>query len=297
MGVNFREALATLSRALPVVLFRAGIFVAGGFMVIIIFGMLLFALRLAGSANQGVVIVVAVTVVLGWLVSGLVLQRFFFYRYRAAMLLLFSGRSLPVSGLAAVIREAGRFFPNYSRWAVVNRGLRRALSALYPGSGEYPELPVPAANRSFSGAIDLLAKRQISQAILVLAFSRGSNDPGRSELEGLSLYFRHGHESRRLARHWLWFSAAGLAFVFLCLALPNWFIFRSAGAPVRIGFILAATIAWLLYQAFLVPLVLSGISGRLLAETCGKTPDPDLCKTLSFMVPDMVVPDKKGDND
>jgi hypothetical protein len=130
MGVNFREALATLSRALPVVLFRAGIFVAGGFMVIIIFGMLLFALRLAGSANQGVVIVVAVTVVLGWLVSGLVLQRFFFYRYRAAMLLLFSGRSLPVSGLAAVIREAGRFFPNYSRWAVVNRGLRRALSAL-----------------------------------------------------------------------------------------------------------------------------------------------------------------------
>jgi hypothetical protein len=53
----------------------------------------------------------------------------------------------------------------------------------------------------------------------------------------------------------------------------------------------------LLYQAFLVPLVLSGISGRLLAETCGKTPDPDLCKTLSFMVPDMVVPDKKGDND
>jgi hypothetical protein len=68
MAVNFREALTVLSRALPLVLFRAGIFVAGGIMVIIIFAMLLVALRLAGGANLIMVIVVAVMVIVGeWL--------------------------------------------------------------------------------------------------------------------------------------------------------------------------------------------------------------------------------------
>jgi hypothetical protein len=293
MAVNFREALTVLSRALPLVLFRAGIFVAGGIMVIIIFAMLLVALRLAGGANLIMVIVVAVMVIVGWGVSGWVLQRFFLYRYRAAMLLHFSGRSLPAPGVAATIREAGCFFPDHSRWTIVNHGLRRALSAIYRGSGESPEFQATVANGRFSGAMGPLAAGQVSQAILVLAFSRGSADPGRSTREALSLYFRHGKDIRSLARQWLWFSAANLVFLFLFLALPNWVFFMSAGAPVWIGMVLAAAIAGLLHQAFVVPFVLAGLSSALLAKTYGKTPDHDLCEKLDAQVPGTTWPGKE----
>jgi hypothetical protein len=140
-----------------------------------------------------------------------------------------------------------------------------------------------------------LAVGALSQAILALAFSRGGTDAGRSAREGLVLYFRYGVESRRLARQWLWLSAAVLAFLFLCLALPNWFFFRSAGAPVEIGIVLAVAIAWLLHQAFIQPFVLAGITGALLAETRGKNSDPDFIEKLGSLVPDTALPGKRED--
>ena len=293
MTINFREALATLSRALPAVLFRAGIFVAGGFMVIILFGMVLFAFRLAGSSGRAVAMGITVMAVLGWLGSILVLQWFFLYRHRAALLFLFSGCPTAAPGLPAAIQETRLFFPDHSRWAVLNRGLRRALSVFYRVDGESSLRSAADADMRFSRTLDLLASGPLSQAILALAFSRGNTDPGRSAREALALYFRHGLESRRLARQWLWFSAAGLALLFLCLALPNWFFFRSAGAPVGIGIILAAAIAWLLHQAFVIPFVLAGMSGALLAETRGKTPDPDLCIKIDSLVPALALLNEK----
>jgi hypothetical protein len=295
VNTHFKEALATLSRALPVILFRAGIFVAGGFMVIIVFAMALVAFRLAGGARPAVAIVFTALAFLSWWISGRALQRFFLYRQRAAILFLFSGYSAAAPGLAAATQEAGRLFPDYSRWEVLNRGLRRALSAFYRGGGEFPTHPAVAAGGRFSGAIDLLAVGALSQAILALVFSRGGTDAGRSVREGLALYFLYGVESRRLARQWLIFSAAGLAFVFLCLVLPNWFFFKSAGAPVEIGIVLAAAIAWLLHQAFIQPLVLAGVAGALLAETRGKNPDLGLCEKLSSLVPDTALPGKRMD--
>jgi hypothetical protein len=279
--------LTVLYRALPVVLFRAGIFVAGGFMITIIFGMLLFAFRIAGGVSQAVVVaVITAAVFLGLWITYLVGQRFFLYRYQAAMLLLFSGWKAPFPGLAALIAEAGRVLTNYSVWVIASRGLRRTLSAFYRGSKEFPILSGTPANGRFSRIFDLLAIGSLSQAILVLAFSRGGTDLGRIVRENLALYFQHGYESRRLARQWLMFSAVGLAFLFFCLALPNWFFFTSAGAPVAIGIILAVASTWLLYQAFLMPIVLAGLSGGLLAESKGKTPDADLCEKLNSLVPD-----------
>lgn len=286
MDSNFREALVTLSRALPAVLFRAGIFVASGLMVIILFGMLLFGFRLAGGASPFAVIVVIALAIFGWWGCGRVLQRFFLYRHRAALLFLFSGRPNITPGLAAAIREVTRFFPAYSRWTVLNRNLRRALSAFYRGTDGFSAQPVAISGGRFSRALDLLAARPLGQAILALAFSRGNTDLGRSAREGLALYFQHGMESRRLARRWLWFSAVGLAFLFLCLAIPNWFFFTSTGAPVEIGIVLAAAIAWLLHQAFFIPFVLAGVSGALLAETRDKIPDPGLCEKLDSLIPD-----------
>ncbi|MCX6555371.1 MAG: hypothetical protein NTZ12_10250, partial [Candidatus Aminicenantes bacterium] len=134
--------------------------------------------------------------------------------------------------------------------------------------------------------LDWLADGLIGQAVLVLAFSRGGPDITLSVREGLALFSGHGAESRRLAQSWLWLSAAGLALLFFCLALPNWFIFSSAGVPIWIGIALAAIISWLLHQAFVIPFVLAGVSGALLAETSGKTPDPALCKKLApFFTP------------
>ncbi len=135
MGSNFREALVTLSRALPAVLFRAGIFIAGGFLVIIFFAMLLIALRLAGGVSQSVVIAVLVLAVLGGWGCGRVLQRFFLFRHRAALLLLFSERPAMAPGLSAAIQEVGRFFPDHSSWALINRDLRRAYQLFIAAKG------------------------------------------------------------------------------------------------------------------------------------------------------------------
>jgi hypothetical protein len=114
-----------------------------------------------------------------------------------------------------------------------------------------------------------------------VAYARGGTDGGRATREGLALYLAHGMESRRLGRRWLSFSAAGLLFLFLCLAVPNWFFFRSAAAPAWIGMALAAAIAWLLHQAFIAPLALAGVCAALLAETAGREPDAGLCERLA----------------
>jgi hypothetical protein len=283
MDVNFKDALSVLYRALPVVLFRAGIFAAGGFMIIVTFGMLLFAFRVAGGAGIVVIVFVAIVALLGLAASGLIVQRFFLFRYRVAMLLMFSGRALPVPGLAAVIHESANLFSNFSRWQALNLRLKRVLLLPSHLKGQISRKPPLAGEwRPF----DRLAGRVISQAILALAFSRGGTDIGESAQEGVALYCRYGNESRRLAHQWFWFSTAGLVFLFLFLALPNWFFFMSAGAPVWIGMVLAAAIAGLLHQAFIVPIVLAGVSGSLLNEARGKTPDPDLCEQFApFFTP------------
>jgi hypothetical protein len=292
LPLNFKEALATLSRALPAVLFRAGVFIAGGFAVILFFGIVLFAFRLAGGASPFIIFVVVLIAIMGGWACGRVLQRLFLYRQRAALLFLFSQRS-STFGLAAAIHEAERFFPDHSSWAVLNRDLRRDLFAFYHNDRDFPNPPAATPGGPFSRAIDRLAGGMLVQAILVLAFSRGSSDPGRSVREGLALSFRHGTGSRRLARQWLWFLLTGLAFLFLCLAIPNWFFFRGTGTPVGIGIVLAAIIAWLLHQAFVQPLVLAGVSGALLAETRDKTPDADLCEKLESRLPATALLGKK----
>jgi hypothetical protein len=283
MDVNFKEALAVLYRALPVVLFRAGIFAAGGFATIIIFGMLLFTWRVAGGSSP-VVVIIAILAVLGWATSGLILQRFFLFRYRAAMLLLFSGRAQQASGLAAALKESRNLFSSYSQWRALNLMLKRALSFSNGLNGQIPKRLLAGGARRF---LDFPADTITGQAVMTLAFSRrGGPDIALSLREGVALVFALGAESRRLVRSWLRFSAAGLALIFLCLALPNWFIFSSAGAPVWIGIALAAIISVLLHQAFVVPFVLAGVSGSLLVETRGKTPNEKVCaKLVPFFTP------------
>ncbi|HSQ34948.1 MAG TPA: hypothetical protein VLQ89_03045, partial [Candidatus Binatia bacterium] len=61
--------------------------------------------------------------------------------------------------------------------------------------------------------------------------------------------------------------------------------FSSAGAPVWIGFTLAAVSAWVLHQAFVVPFVLAGVSAALLGECKDKNPDRELCEKLSPLAP------------
>jgi hypothetical protein len=279
MDVNFKDALALLSRALSMVLFRAGVIAAGGLMIIVVFGMLLIAFRLAGGINQGVAIAVTVSAVLGVAAGGLFLQRYFFYRLRAAMLFIFSGSQLPAPKLVAAMGVAGRHFSSYSRWRALNRWLRR--SAL----GQAPNTP----------SISLLAARPLCQAVLALVFSRGGTDIRRSVCEGTALYLRHGNESRRLASRWQLLSTAGLSAIFFCNALPNWFFFNAAGAPIWIGLALAAVIAWVLHQAFIVPFVLAGVSAALLAETKNQTPDPDLYEKLNLQFSGMTLPVESAD--
>ncbi len=255
-------------------------------MVIILFGMLLIASRLAGGAGQVVAAVMAAAAVLGWWVSGRVLQRFFLYRQRAAMLLAFSGSSTAAAGMAATIEESKRLIPDYPCWKFLNRALHPALFAfIRGGKAEFQASPTDQRVGGVARILDLLAMGSLGQAILALAYARGGTDGGRSVRESLALYFAYGMESRRLARRWLLLSAAGLLILFLCLAIPNWLFFSSAGAPVWIGMVLAAAIARLLHQAFIVPFVLAGLSAALLAETRGHVPDPELCEKLIPLFP------------
>ena len=268
-------------------LLRAGVYVAGGFAVIVLFGMLLIASRQVAGAGPAVTVSIALLVVLAWWASGRVLQRLFLYRQRAAMLLAFSGGSRAAGGMAATSEETKRLIPDYPRWKLLNRVLHSALSAFIRGVGA--EFHAPPAARETGGLtrfLDLLAMGSLGQAVLALAYARGGVYGDRSLREGLALYFAHGAESRRLARKWLVFSACAQLFLFLCLAIPNWIFFRGAGAPVWIGVVLAAAIARLLHQAFVAPIVLAGVSAALLAETRDRTPAPELCDRLAALFPD-----------
>lgn len=271
MDLNFKEALATLSRALPEVLVCAGAFVAGGFLILLQFGFLLFAFGSARVKGPAVFVIMAALILLGGWATNLVWQRFFLYRHQAAMLFLFSGGSP-----SQAFQEVRRFFPAHSNWAGLNHRLRQALFAIHRDGNEFPD--VSPASR---GMADRLVDAAFSRFILSLAFSRGGTDVAQSLREGLALCLKHGTETRRLARRWLGFSSAGLALLFLCLSLSNWLIFTSAGAPVMIGIALAAVMAGLLHQAFVVPLALAGVTGALLAETKGCEPDPDLCEKIA----------------
>jgi len=275
MNLNFKEALATLSRALPLVLLRAGVYVAGGFMVIVLFAMLLIASRLAGGPASVVIIVISALVFLGGWISALMLERFFLFRQRAALLFLFSGCPAANSGRSGAFLEIARFFPAYAPWAALNRKLRSFLAVATRGNDA---LAIPPA--AHGGRADFLIAGLLAQAILALAFVRGGGDAGQAAREALALYLRHGAAIRKLARFWLGFSAAGLAAIFLLLALPNYFFFSSAGAPLWLGIALAAAIAGLMHQAFIVPLVLAGVSAALLAEAKGHEPDAALCEKI-----------------
>jgi hypothetical protein len=280
MNLNFREALATLSQALPLVLMRAGVFVAGGFMVIVLFAMLLFVSRQVGAAAALPIIPIALLLLGGGPVIARTLERFFLYRHRAAMLFLFSRGPGPAT--AAAFNEVARFFPGYASWSAWKNNVRRFLAVAHRGSDEFPLL-----TGEHEKAVGLPVSSLLSQAVLALAFSRNSGTTGRSVGEALALCLRHGAASRALARRWQRFSASGLALLFLSLAAPNWFLFRSAGAPVWIGVALAAAIAWLLHQAFIVPVALAGVSAALLAETRDRVPDPELSARLAALFPDV----------
>ena len=290
MKVNFQEALAMLLRALPLVLFRAVYFVAGGFLVILLFGLLLFVLRPGTGAGQTTaVMTVVLTIAAGWIIS-LVGQRFFLYRYQAAMLFMFSGRFAPAPGKAGAVRAAARFFPDHSRWAAQTHRLSRFLAGErcgHKGSPPQPEAQAETVGRLASGLL--------AQAIIAVAFERGGIDTGQSIRKGASLYLRHGAAARKSARSWLGFSALGLAFIFILIALPNGFFFNAAGAPVWIGIVLAMAMAWVLFQAFVFPFALAGVSGALLAETPDQKPDEDLCLELTPLFPDLGGSDPRAD--
>lgn len=258
MELNFRGALAALARAFPAYLPYAGVLVLAGLLVLLEFAIFLVALRLAPiAAPVATGIITAAILLAGWLTLT-AWRRLFLFRRLAAMLYLFSGAD-PCRAKDAV----RQWFPSYSAWTRWNRRLRRSLARLGREGGPVQSFFTPA--------------------ILALAFVRGGQVEAALR-EGLALYYRHGERTRPLARRWLGFSVMGLAVLFLCLALPNWFFFRGAGAPVAVGVALAAVIAWFLHQAFIAPLALAGVSAALLAETSGREPDPVLCEKIGSLL-------------
>jgi hypothetical protein len=267
LGLNFKEALAALARAFPAYLFYATALVLGGLLVLVEFGLALFAVRLVRIAAPVAAGIVAASILLGGWLTMAAWQRLFLYRRKASLLVLFSGAE-PLQVKAA----AESLFPSHSAWARRNRRLRQALFTL----GLERESTAAFASR-IGGR---LPESVFSPAILSLAFARG-NEPEVALREALSLYGQYGGQTRILARRWLGFSAITLALLFLCLALPNWFFFKSAGAPVAIGVALAAVIAWFLHQAFICPLALAGVSASLFAETKGRESDANLREKIA----------------
>jgi hypothetical protein len=279
LGLNFKEALATLARALPAFFLRAGFYVVGGFIIILLFGMGLFTLRLMGGAGPALAtLVVTLPLLGGWLLLWLG-QRFFLFRQQAVLLGLFSG-SRPPDAAA----DAARRFLGQASWTALNRRIRRALRLFNRQGGGLPVPPLPSSRGLFSNSVDFLAAGILGQAVISLSFSRKGEDAGKAAQEGLALNFRYGVRSRSLARSWQGFSLASLALLFLCLAAANWLFFRAAGVPPAIGIVLAAAIAWLLHRAFVEPLVLAGVSASLLAETREHTPDTALCEKIASLL-------------
>ncbi len=267
MELNFKEALAALARAFPAYLFHAAALVIGGLLILLEFGLALFALRLARITATAAAPILAASILLGGWLTVLAWQRLFLYRRRAVMLSLIAG-----TAPALARAEAQRFFPAYSSWARCNRRVRQAFFGL--------DRENETAAPSTPGTFGRRAEAAFSAAVFALAFARGG-EPAVAIREGVALYRRHGNQARRLMAGWSVFSLAGLALLFLLLALPNWFIFSSAGAPVAIGLVLALVIAWTLHQAFISPLALAGVSAALLDETKGREPDPALCEKIA----------------
>ncbi len=268
MELNFRGALAALARAFPAYLPYAGALVLAGLLVLLEFAIFLVALRLAAvAAPLATAILIAAILMAAWLTLT-AWSRWFLFRRLAAMLYLFSGAD-PCRARAAV----GQWFPSHPAWARWNRDLGRALSSLGREIG-------PA-----SGSCARPLQSLFRPAILALAFARGGQIEAALQ-GGLALYLRHGERVRPLAWRWLGFSALGLGLMFLSLAIPNWFFFRAAGAPVAVGIALAAVISCFLHQAFVAPLALAGVSASLLTETKGREPDASLSeKAASLLAP------------
>jgi len=267
LELNFRRALAALARAFPAYLPYAGVLVLAGLLVLLEFAIFLVVLRLALiSAPVAAWIVTAAILLAGWLTLA-AWRRLFLFRRQAAMLYLFSGAD-PCRAKAAV----GQWFPSHSTWARWNRDLRRALFALRR-EGALRAAPT-------AGIGGWLSSPACGGAVLSLAFARG-HEAEAAIRAALALFFSCGERTRSAARNWLGFSALGLGLIFLSLAIPNWFFFRAAGAPVAVGVALAAVISWYLHQAFVAPLALAGVSAALLAETSGREPDPALCEKIA----------------
>lgn len=276
LDLNFREALAAQARASSAYLSYAALLGLGGLLVLIEFGLALFALRQARIApSPAAMIAAAVILIGGWLVS-MAWQRLFLFRRIATMLCLFSGTS-PGEAKALTIK----MFPNYSAWVGWKRRLRRALIDL----GRQMEY-VPGIGKRLAGMV-------FSPCVFALVFAFG-NEPD-SVAKALSIYWRHGQRSPSLPWRWLKFSALGLAFLFVCLALPSWFFFSSAGAPQFIGIALAAVIAMFMHQAFFAPLALAGVSAALLAESNDRSLDHDLCEKINSLIPAGEFSDKRAD--
>lgn len=285
MAVNVKEALALLNRALPLVLLRAGIIASAGFVMIVVFGILLFAFRPAGGVSRCVATTIVILVVLGLSTGGRMVRHFFLFRIRAAMLFLFSGCVVPAPTLTAAIREAGRYFQNHSQWQSLNYWLRRVVLAPFCFNAQAREISSLPHFWKGGKLAKLLNSGVLGQAVLVLAFSRRGSDIRQCACEGAALYLAFGMESRRLAKRWLGLSVFGFLILVLFLGMPTWFFFSNTGAPVWIGIVLAAVIAWVLHQAFILPFTLAGVGAALLAETKDKTPDRDICDKLNSLIP------------
>ena len=183
------------------------------------------------------------------------------------MLFLFSGNGPVQRGAwkrAASSRPfpAGRTEPPPAQGAARPCIATRNRPRLQPrrfGRPTGPGAPQPAhpGPGLFPAAMPMLRRPRPGRTGAVLAARRQNPAPGKT-LAGIL--------------------ACGLVLLFLCLALPNGFIFRSAGVPVVIGITLAAVIAWVVHQAFVAPLALAGVSAALLAETKGREPDGSLRK-------------------
>jgi hypothetical protein len=262
--LNLKEALAAVSRAVPDVLVHAAILAAGGVLVLVQFVAWLWVLRWTGWRGGAAVVALAALLLLGAWMTLLLLRRCFLLRRRAAMLFLFAGGE-PSLAAAAV----GHFFPSCASWAGCRRLLRGGLRAL---RGSEP-LKAPAA----------LGAAPTCPALMALALARGG-DRETALCEALALYWRNCERTRALAPRWLGFSLAGLALLFLLLAVPNWLFFQSAGAPIVVGFVLAAAISPFLHQAFVAPLAWAGVSAALSAEAKGRAPDAGLCAKLAGLL-------------
>lgn len=269
MGLNLREALAAVSRAFADFLVHVASFVACGFVALVEFTALLVVARGAGIRGPAAVPLLAALVVLAGVLTLAAWERLFFRR-QAAMLFAFAGRDA-----GAAIREARMAFPDAASWSRAGRRLRRALVALRRTEEAADLRP---------GITGLAAEAAFCRAILVLAVSRGSDDPGKGLPGALALYWRHGAETRRTAEGWLRFSAAAQGLLFAVLALANWLTFRHAGAPAAVGVALAVVVAWPLHRAFFAPLALAGVSASLLAETRGREPDADLSGRIASLL-------------